>query len=186
MIKYKELKLGDLKEYDKIPFCYTTNKKYELRKINRGLNGFELKLVDVPLHTKTFDTKTSKWINYFEDLSNWKIYIAEDNDNLIGGIVIATKTPECDMLEDRNDLAVLWDIRVREEYKNRGIGQKLFNLAIEFCRENNFKQLKIECQNTNPVAINFYYKQGATLCAINEYAYKENKEEIQLLWYIDL
>ena len=34
------------------------------------------------------------------------------------------------MLEGRDDLAVLWDIRVSDDYKHQGIGQHLFDLAI--------------------------------------------------------
>lgn len=112
--------------------------------------------------------------------------VAKNNDKLIGGCVVATKTKGCNMLEDRDDLAVLWDIRVSEGYKHQGIGQHLFDLAINYCKTNNFKQFKIECQNTNPNAVNFYHKQGATLCAINEYAYNDCPNETQLLWYIDL
>ena len=185
MITYEELKLEDLKLYDTIISKYSTRKKYEIRKINRGLNGFEMKLIDVDLYEKTFDGNSSKWLAYFNDLSNWKIYVAKEGEKLVAGCVVATKTKGCNMLEDRDDLAVLWDIRVLEKYKHQGIGQHLFDMAVDFCKKNKFKQLKIECQNTNPNAVNFYYKQGAVLCAINEYAYKDCLNETQLLWYID-
>jgi len=186
MIKYEELKLKDLVKYDEISFYYETTKKYDIEKIDKGLSGFNIKLVDVEFFRKEFDAKTSNWINYFGDLSNWKTYVAYDNNKLIGGCVIATKTPECNMLENREDLAVLWDIRVEKEYQKKGIGQELFNLGLKFCKENGFSQLKIECQNTNPVAVNFYHKQGAELCAINEYAYIDAPNETQMLWYINL
>jgi ribosomal protein S18 acetylase RimI-like enzyme len=186
MIKYEELDIKDINQYDSITSSYSTTKKYEIKKINRGLGGFEINLVSVPLYEKTFDGNSKKWLEYFDDLSNWKIYVAKDNDKLIGGCVVASKTKECNMLEGRDDLAVLWDIRVSEGYKHQGIGQHLFDMAINYCKENNFKQLKIECQNTNTAAVNFYHKQGAKLCAINEYAYSDYPNETQLLWYIDL
>ena len=62
----------------------------------------------------------------------------------------------------------------------------LFNMAKDFAKSNGFKQLKVECQNTNPAAVNFYHKQGMKLCAINEYAYLDCRNETQLLWYLDL
>ena len=39
------------------------------------------------------------------------------------------------MLEVRDDLCVLWDIRVTEEYKHKGIGQGICNLL--YWREEN-------------------------------------------------
>ena len=53
------------------------------------------------------------------------------------------------MLEKRDDLALLWDLRVAEEYKHQGIGQMLFNMAKSYAIKKGFKQFKVECQNTN-------------------------------------
>ena len=105
---------------------------------------------------------------------------------MIAGCVVATKTSNCNMLEKRDDLAVLWEIRVSDEYKHQGIGNELFKLAKNYAKTNGFKQLKVECQNTNPAAVNFYHKQGMVLGAINEYAYLDYPNEAQLLWYLDL
>lgn len=186
MIKYEELDLKDLSQYDTIISKYVTTKKYEINKIDRGLGGFVFKLVDVEEYKKEFDGKSSKWLEYFDDISNWKVYVAKDDQKLIAGCVIASKTKGCHMLEERDDLAVLWDIRVMDGYKHQGIGQHLFDMAVNYCKDHNFSQLKIECQNTNPNAVNFYHKQGAVLCAVNEYAYKDFLNETQLLWYKDL
>ena len=48
--------------------------------------------------------------------------------------------------------------------------------------------MKIECQNNNIPAIRFT-KQGAVLSAIDEYAYysePEYRDEVQLIWYLNL
>lgn len=58
---------------------------------------------------------------------------------MIAGCTVATKTDNCNMLEKRDDLAVLWDIRVSDEYKHNGIGQQLFNMAKDFAKSNGFK-----------------------------------------------
>ena len=105
---------------------------------------------------------------------------------MIGGCTVATKTSNCTMLEKRDDLALLWDLRVAEEYKHQGIGQKLFNMAKDYAIKEGFKQFKVECQNTNPAAVKFYHKQGMNLGVINEHAYKDFPNEVQLLWYLDL
>lgn len=59
-------------------------------------------------------------------------------------------------------------------------------MAKEFAINSNLKQLKVECQNTNPDAVDFYHRQGMVLGAINEYAYNDCPNEVQLLWYLDL
>ncbi|WP_160166418.1 hypothetical protein [Clostridium sp. Ade.TY] len=49
--------------------------------------------------------------------------------------------------------------------------------------------MKIECQNNNVNACKFYNKQGAVLSKIDEYAYYEDiedRDEVQLIWYLDL
>lgn len=185
-IIYKEITLDKLKDYGNIPFSYKTNKKYELKKINNGLGGIILELIDVEEYYKDFGSEVEHWKEMF-DLSNWKFFVAyNENDKMIAGCTVATKTNNYTMLEKRDDLAVIWDLRVSDEYKHKGIGQKLFELAKNYAKENGFKQLKVECQNTNTAAVNFYHKQGMKLCAINEYSYPEYPNEAQLLWYLDL
>ena len=186
MITYKEIGKDRLKEYGEIPFYYDTTKKYELTKINNGIGGIKMDLVDVPLYHKDFGTRTERWIELF-DLDKWKFFVAcDEEDRLIAGCTIAANSKNCHMLEGKDDLAVLWDIRVSDEYKHQGIGQKLFDMALEYVKKAGYKQLKVECQNTNPAAVNFYHKQGFILGAINEYAYPDYPNETELLWYLDL
>ena len=82
MIKYEELNLKDLNQYDSIISKYSTTKKYEITKINRGLGGFKIDLIDVELYEKTFEGNSNKWLSYFNDLSNWKIKVSNINDSL--------------------------------------------------------------------------------------------------------
>ena len=186
MIRYGEINASKLNEYDKIPFYYDTKSKYKLVKVDNGLGGIKLELVDIPLFRKVFKVKTNRWKKLF-DLSNWLFYVAyNENNEMIAGCTLATKTQNCDMLEGRDDLAVLWDIRVNNKYQHQKIGQTLFNMAKKYTSENGFKQLKVECQNTNPASVNFYHKQGMILSGINEYAYKDSPNKVQLLWYLDL
>lgn len=185
MIEIREIDKNNLKIYNSVKSEYKSTKKYALKKLNNGKDGVLFELEDMPEYNKVFDGTIEKWNNML-DISNWKFYGAFDNDNLVGACTIATKTENCFMLEGRKDLAVLWDIRVKEGYKNQGIGQKLINKAIEYSKSNGFKQLKIECQNTNYKAVNFYYKQDAKLGSFKENAYADYPQEVQFLLYIDL
>lgn len=184
MIRYLELTLNDLDEYGSIPFKYDTNIVLKLKKIDNGLGGILLFPQNVH-YEKDFGNSVNRWKEMF-DLTNWKLFGAYDKEKLIAGCVIATKTNDVQMLENRDDLAVLWDLRVAEGYKHQGIGHKLFDMAKEFAIDNNFNQLKVECQNTNYSAVRFYHKQGMVLSTINEYAYKDCPNEIQLIWYLNL
>ena len=185
-ILYKEFDLESLEEYGNIPFFYRTNKKYELNKVNNGLGGITLDVVEVEEYYKDFGTRVSSWGEMF-DLSNWKFFAAyNENNKMVGGCVVATKTSNCNMLEKRDDLALIWELKVDDNYKHCGIGHNLFNMAKEYAKQAGFKQLKVECQNTNYAAVNFYHKQGMVLGVINEYAYKDYPNEVQLLWYLDL
>jgi len=115
--------------------------------------------------------------------------MAFDGEQPVGVATIVTHTQEINMLSGRDDLAVLWDIRVDDAYKHQGIGQALFDMALKWSREQGIIQMKIECQNNNVPAIKFYHMQGAVLSAINEYAYynePEYRHEAQFIWYLDL
>jgi len=185
-IVYKEIGIDSLDEYGNIDFFYRTTKRYDLNKINNGLGGITLNLIDVEEYYKDFGSRVSFWSEIF-DLSTWKFFAAfNEEGKMIGGATVATKTPNCNMLEKRDDLALLWDLRVSNDYKHCGIGQHLFDMVKNYAKEAGFKQLKVECQNTNYAAVNFYHKQGMVLGVINEYAYKDYPNEAQLLWYLDL
>ena len=93
------------------------------------------------------------------------------------------------MLEGREELCVLWDLRVRDGYRRQGAGQMLFDSCTAWAKNEGYLQMKIECQNNNVPACRFYHKQGAVLSAVNEYAYHGQEgisQEIQLIWYLNL
>ena len=50
--------------------------------------------------------------------------MAFDNERPVGAAAVVTRTKEINMLAGRDDLAVLWDIRVDDAYKHQGIGQR--------------------------------------------------------------
>lgn len=126
-------------------------------------------------------TWSQKW-----NLSNWGFFGAYENNILIGCAAVAWKTPSVCMLEDKDDLAVLWDIRVAPEYRGLGVGKTLFDAVKQWSKERNIKILKIETQNINVQACRFYDKQGCQLTSFNMRAYSDLPEEIQLIWRLKL
>ena len=144
--------------------------------------------VDAP-YLKEYDSlpgeSPARWADQF-DLSNWGFIRARVGAQLVGGAVIAVRTPGCTMLEGRDDLAVLWDIRVAPEVRGQGIGAALFRAVEAWAAVKGCRELKVETQNINVPACKFYERQGCTLRRVNRHAYRDLPGEIQLLWYKDL
>lgn len=191
MIEIKQVDTTYFPQYDMIPMSLRVECEYKLVKPNNGLGGITFAEIPVEPYIKNFcvgkDESVTRWLRW--DLSNWGFFMTFDEGDPIGAAAVATRTKDVNMLCQRDDLAVLWDIRVVDGYKHRGIGQALFQKAAEWSRAQGMMQMKIECQNNNVPAVKFYHKQGAVLGAIDEYAYYNDpyaKDEIQFIWYLDL
>jgi ribosomal protein S18 acetylase RimI-like enzyme len=187
-IEIREVTKEHLNEYVKIPMWFKVTSKFNLNKVNGGLGGITFDEIVVAPYIKDLSLydKPLEWSKRF-DISNWGFFIAYDNDLPIGGATLAYNTEGVKLLSNRKDITVLWDLRVAPEYKSMGIGSKLFSFVVNWSKERNCKQIKIETQNNNVPACKFYAKQGAVLAEINEYAYYgEDDDEVMLIWYLDL
>jgi GNAT superfamily N-acetyltransferase len=90
------------------------------------------------------------------------------------------------MLEGRQDLALLWDIRVAPSARRHGVGSALFDTAVKWASSRGCVQLKVETQNTNVAACRFYAQRGCVIRTVRPRAYPALPEEIQLLWFKEL
>jgi GNAT superfamily N-acetyltransferase len=147
-------------------------------------------LVEVPLpapFTRDYDKCESpaSWARRW-DLSSWGMLGAWCDRQRIGSALVAWRTPALAMLEERDDLAVLWDLRIAPDFRGRGVGARLFAAAADWARQRGCTQLKIETQDTNPAACRFYARMGAELHTVRPDAYAHLPGEAQLLWYLDL
>ena len=87
------------------------------------------------------------------------------------------------MLEGREDITVLWDIRVAPKFRRQGVGSRLFEAAVGFSEKRRCEFMKIETQSINVPACRFYEKHGCVLGAVNRFAYRDFPDEIEMLWY---
>lgn len=190
MIYIKEMDKSCFEVYDSISMNVDVRSIYKINRIDNGLGGFNFEEVEVAPYKKDLGVyeRATEYEATF-DIKNWRFYMAFDNEKPVGAMTVAGTTPNLNMLCGRDDACILWDIRVIDEYKHRGIGQKLLDMGIEKAKADGYKQMIIECQNNNVAACKFYRKQGALLSKIDMYAYYSEascRDEVQFLWYLDL
>lgn len=182
-----------LEQYKQIPMEHRVETVFRVDEVDGGFGG--LSLTETPFdkpYVKKFDENpeegVSSWLHRF-NVKHWLFLLACDAEKAVGGATLAFRTPEVHMLQGRNDLAVLWDIRVHPEYKGKGIGTKLLDYAATWARQQGCTQIKIETQNNNVPACRFYASRGCRLGAIDRYAYSHDPRfanETMLIWYLDL
>ena len=184
-----------LAAYSRIPISFEVRSKLTIELVDSGLGGvvFQEEKVSPP-YVKDYDglkgDGPTRWPKSF-DVSNWSLFVSRIGETLVGGATIAFRTPGVDMLDRRDDLAVLWDIRVLPEHRRSRIGTELFASAAKWAKDRGCTQLKVETQNTNVPACRFYLRQGCKLGEVHRYKYVGHpawgtKHEVMLVWYLDL
>ena len=186
-IREETLTLAALTEYATIPIVFMVDRILEIRLADGGLGGMSLTETTVrDPYAKDYDADTgaepTHWPGRF-DISNWGLICARRDGARVGGAVIAWHTPGLRMLGGRDDVAVLWDIRVAPGQRAAGIGSALFRAAADWAGARRCRWLKIETQNVNAAACRFYHKMGCTLGAIDRFAYPNAPGEVRLLWW---
>lgn len=185
--------LKTLTELSIIPISFEVKTIFRVELLDGGLGGVLLKEEPVSHpYVKDYDARDgegpTRWLRRF-DTNNWVVLLARQKGTAIGGGALVTNSPGIDMLRRRQDLAVLWDLRVRPEFRGQGTGTELFRRAAQLAREKGCTQLSAETQNVNMPACKFYRKQGCRLGEINRFQYISNfpvAHEVMLVWYLDL
>jgi GNAT superfamily N-acetyltransferase len=182
--------LDHLPAHGQISIAFGVRTVLDLAVPDGGLGGFVLRERELALpYVKDYDgidgNRPADWSRCF-DTTNWTLHSAWIEGRRVGGIVVAFKTESLDLLERREDLAAIWDLRVTPDLRGRGLGSVLFAAAEAWAKAQGCRQLKVETQNVNVAACRFYAHRGCTLGCINRFAYPLLPEEIQLLWYKDI
>jgi ribosomal protein S18 acetylase RimI-like enzyme len=172
-----------LAAYARIPIAFEVSERYEVTVAPDGRVTLTSHALAHP-YTKDYDALGDgplAWPRQF-DTSAWAFFLAGEHGAPLGGAAIACRTPGLDMLEGRDDLAVLWDIRVAPAARGSGVGRALFQAACDWATASGFRSLRIETQNTNVAACRFYARHGCVLTAARPGAYPELPEDVQLIW----
>jgi len=180
--------MANLADYAQIPIAYEVREIMEVVADGRGGFTLSARRLDTP-YVKDYDAIRGEgpatWPQRF-NLSNWALFAAYLNGRRVGGAVLAFRTAGLTMLEGREDLAILWDIRVSPEVRGQGLGSALFRAAEAWAGAKGCSQLKVETQNVNVPACRFYEAQGCVIGAINRRAYPDLPDEVRILWNRDI
>jgi GNAT superfamily N-acetyltransferase len=178
---------GALGEHGRISIAFVVDRILAVTLTDGGLGG--MSLTETPVadpYLKDYDAIAGegpeRWAERF-DVSKWGLIGAFRDGARVGGAVVAFRTADLWMLGGRDDVAVLWDIRVAPQHRGAGVGSALFRAVEGWAGTRGCGWLKIETQNVNAAACRFYQKMGCTLGAIDRFAYPELPGEAQLLWW---
>ena len=170
-IRIEQVTVDQLERYGRIPIAFDIRSRLEVEAVDGGLGGLAMREVPVippvrrdydAMEGATEDGGPASWPKRF-DASQWGVFIAVADGRDAGGVVVVVDTPTVNLLEGRDDMAVLWDIRVAPEFRGCGVGRRLFEHAAQWAREHGKTRLKIETQNINVPACRFYAAMGCRL-----------------------
>jgi GNAT superfamily N-acetyltransferase len=156
----------------------------ELR--DRGLAGFTFVEREIARPwVKDYDAERGNhptdWPKRF-DMRAWGLLSAWEGPARVGGALVAFDTAGVSLLGGRRDVALLWDIRVRPDHRQHGIGRMLFAAVEDWARRRGCVRLDIETQTNNVAACRFYAHMGCELRAIDRFAYPNLPDEVSVLW----
>jgi len=182
--------ISRLPEHGLVPISFTVESVLDVELLEGGLAGVRLseRTLDDPW-VKDYDGTDGEgpagWAQRF-DLEHWGLIAAHHQDRRVGGAVIAFDTIGVDLLGGRQDLVVLWDIRVRPDARGAGVGAALFGAARSWAQARGCRTLKVETQNINVPACRFYRRMGCALASIDRFAYPQLPGEVQMIWQVEL
>ena len=190
-VTIETISADELARYFTVSSAFRVESVLEVEAIEGEDGGF--RLTEVPLaepYVKDYDALepagAARWRDW--DLTYWRFLLAEESGRTVGAAAVAHRSPGIRLLEDRDDLAALWDLRVAPSHRRRGIGARLFDEAAAYARACGCTRLEVETQHVNVPACAFYASRGCRLGTVDRDAYREPevRHEIMLLWHLDL
>jgi ribosomal protein S18 acetylase RimI-like enzyme len=190
IVQILEEPISQLGLQEAISIAFQVDRLLEVSTPDGGIGGITLRehVVDPP-YMKDYDAikdeGPTRWLARF-DTTNWGLVAAFIDGNRVGGAVIAYDSAGVDLLENRSDLAALWDIRVSPALRRAGVGRQLFRAVETWACERHCTQLEVETQNVNVPACHFYRRMGCSIRSIDRFAYPNLPTEVKLVWLKDL
>jgi len=106
--------------------------------------------------------------------------VAEDEGHLVGLLDME--------YEAWNNTVFLWNLMIDLDYRQKGLGRRLWHRGLEYAAKVEARAIMIETQNTNVAACRFYLRMGCQLAGFHEAHYandgadSETAKEFALFW----
>ena len=189
-IDIREIKQDAFPSYSAVSPEYMVESEFECIPADGGLGGILLRERKLSQAYPKYqdDDGPAEWSREF-DTNTWGFFLASDGNTPVGAAAVAT--PSCGMVAagGRNDIAVLWDIRVHENHRRHSLGTQLFRRGALWARGHGFGVLGIETQNVNVPACRFYARHACELVEIRRTGYSGCRavaHEAMLIWHLKL
>ena len=134
-IRQEALTPQTLAEHGRTSIAFTVDRVLAVAVTEDGAGGMSVTLTETPVATpyvKDYDAVSgegpTRWAQTF-DTSHWGMIGAYRDNIRIGGAVLAFRTAHLWLLAGRDDVAMLWDLRVAPEHRGTGVGSALFQAA---------------------------------------------------------
>lgn len=132
-----------------------------------------------------FDDKQIKEMRFpdehycYEDMKDNHVFIgAYDNGKCIGLAILRDSIFK---------YMYLYDLKVNEEYRNKGVATALIEKSKDVCKEKNYRGLYTQGQDNNLSACKFYIKCGFYIGGLDTNVYKGTNQEgkADIIFYLD-
>ena len=189
MITIKEETIAALGEYAKVSIAFTVASRYVAVPVGAAGQGWEL--IEEPIDPpwiKDYDggEPPNRWLRRVTTNWRWRLISAFSNSNRVGGAIVVHDSQELHFLEGRKVLAALWDLRVSPVCRRQGVGTRLFEYVVGYAKSVGCVEIKIETQDVNVNACDFYAKQGCRLVNVIPDAYPDWPDEVEFNWMLKL
>jgi GNAT superfamily N-acetyltransferase len=178
---------ASLPDYASVSIAFDTTERLDLAAagVDQAATDARVVPLSAPI-TKDYDAIAGNhpldWRSRF-DVRPWLFLGAYRSGRRVGGAIVISGDATVQMVEGRDDLALLWDLRVAPDARGRGVGSALLRVAQDWAWARGRTTMKVETQDINVAACRLYARHGFRLCVVDATAYPDFPDETQLLWY---
>jgi aminoglycoside 3-N-acetyltransferase I len=101
--------------------------------------------------TKMENTETAYLQNLLNQ-SHFQAVVAKSDGEVVGGLTVYL----LDQYHTANRLAYLYDVAVLQPYQRQGIGKKLLQHLLLYCKQAGIKEMYVQADNADEEALLFY------------------------------
>lgn len=132
---------------------------FEINRLNEISEEEQQKISDLTIKVMAetgahFDSKLDADLSQLEQAyiaTGGTIEVVKDGDQIVGCIAVR-KVSE--------DIGEIKRLRLLSEYRGKGLGRELFEKALDFCRESNFKKIILDTTKRNVAALQLFKDNG--------------------------